>query len=411
MPVADRDRPLRRLLAAPGFVRLWLAGGLTNTMRMQEILVAGIFTYDLTGSALAVSLVLMVRALPMLLMGALAGALAESLDRKRMLMTGQAAAAIGAFAVALLAATGQIALWHLALSGFVSGLVWTNEHATRRRMVAEIAGPRDMVPAVALDTTTGSMTRMLGPLLGGLFLQTLGLAAAYLCAGVLYGVALLLVSGVAYRQEYRAVVARHLPTEIATAARIALRHPTIRAVLAVTVLMNVFAFSYNAVLPAFGRLVFDATALEIGLLAAAEPAGALIGGLLIASGRGAFAGVRGFVAGSAGFVGLLLLASFLPVYGVVAALLLVGGIGTAAFAAHQTALVILDAPPEARSRLLGLITTCIGMGPFGVLMIGALADLIGPAPAISVMAALGLAGLAAIGVSLGRAGPRTNGGG
>lgn len=401
-PGPEREKPLRRLLATPDFVRLWLAGGLTNTMRMQEILVAGVFAYQVTGSALAVSLVLMVRALPMLLMGALAGALAESLDRKRLLMGGQACACAGAFTVALLSATGNLALWHLALSGFVSGLVWTNEHATRRRMVAEVAGPQAMVPAVALDTTTGSTTRMIGPMLGGLFLQVLGLTAAYLVAGLLYGAAFLLVHRVRYDQEPRPFVARHIPMEIAAAIRLALRHPIIRAVLGVTIVMNAFAFSYTAVLPAYGRLVFGATPFEIGLLAAAEPAGALLGGLLMASGRGAFAGVRGFVAGSAGFAALLLAASFVPVYGVVAALLFLGGVGTAAFAAHQTALVILDAPPEARSRLLGLITTCIGTGPFGVLMIGAVADLLGPAPAISIMAGLGLLGLVAIGVSVRR---------
>ncbi len=401
MPQAvARDRPLARLLATPDFVRLWLAGGLTNTMRMQEILVVGVFAYDLTGSALAVSLVLMVRALPMLVLGALAGALAENLNRKRLLMGGQACAAIGAFIVALLAASGHLALWHLALSGFLGGLVWTNEHATRRRMVAEVAGVRDIVPAVALDTTTGSTTRMIGPLLGGLFFQLLGLTAAYLLAGVLYALALWLVRGVRYRQEPGAFVARNLLAEIAAAIRLALRHPVIRAVLGVTILMNSCVFSYTAVLPAFGYQVFGTSALGIGVLAAAEPAGALLGGLIMASGRFAFAGARGFVAGSAGFAALLLIASFVPVYAVVVALLFLGGIGVAAFAAHQTGLVLRDAPPEARSRLLGLITTCIGTGPFGVLAIGALADWAGPAPAISLLAGLGLAGLALIGLSL-----------
>ncbi len=100
-PAADPDRsPIRDLLADPAFRRLWGAGGLTNSMRWVEMLVSGLFTYELTGSAFAVSLVLMSRALPMLLMGALAGALAESLDRKRLLMAGQAAQAVGALAIA-----------------------------------------------------------------------------------------------------------------------------------------------------------------------------------------------------------------------------------------------------------------------------------------------------------------------
>ena len=402
-PGQEGGTPLRRLLAAPAFVRLWIAGGLTNTMRMQEILVAGVFAYEVTGSALAVSLVLMLRATPMMLLGALAGALAESVDRQKLLMGGQALACLSAAAVAVLAATGHLALWHLALSGFVSGLVWTNEHATRRRMVAEVAGGRDMVSAVALDTTTGSTTRMLGPILGGFFFQVLGLTAAYVLASLMYLGAFLLVWGVSYRQEPRALVPRQLLAEIAAAIRLAMRHPVIRAVLGVTIVMNVFAFAYAAVLPAFGRQVFDASPTAIGLLAAAEPAGALLGGLIMASGRNLFSGVRGFLIGSAGFAFLLLVASFIPSFLVMLLLLFLGGVGIAAFAAQQTALVILDAPPEARSRLLGLVTTCIGMGPFGVLAIGALADLIGPPLAISAMAAAALAGLFLVALTLRRA--------
>ena len=404
-PASPRDRPLGRLLANPDFVRLWLAGGLTNTMRMQEVLVAGVFAYELTGSALAVSLVLMLRSVPMMLLGAIAGALAESVDRKRLLMGGQALAAVSALVVTVLAATGTLVLWHLALSGFIGGLVWTNEHATRRRMVAEVAASRDMVSAVALDTTTGATTRMIGPLLGGLFFQTLGLTAAYLLASLCYVGALLSVRGVQYRQETKPPVRRALLAEVAAAIRFAWRHPVIRAVLGTTIVMNAFAFAYTAVLPAFGQGVFGASPFEVGILAAAEPAGGLLGGLLIASGRTAriFTGARGFILGSAGFAVLLLFASFLASYPAVVGLLFLGGIGVAAFAANQTSLVILDAPPEARSRLLGLITTCIGMSPLGVLLIGALADQLGPGTAISLMAALGLAGLGVIAGSLRRA--------
>ncbi|MFN6956621.1 MAG: MFS transporter, partial [Acetobacteraceae bacterium] len=147
-PSADPGRsPVRELLADPTYVRLWGAGGLTNAMRWVEMLVSGLFAYELTGSAFAVSLVLMARALPMLLVGGLSGAIAESMDRKRLLMAGQAATAAGAAVIALLAATGMLALWHLFLSGMLGGLVWTNELATRRRMVAEAAGPQRIVQA------------------------------------------------------------------------------------------------------------------------------------------------------------------------------------------------------------------------------------------------------------------------
>lgn len=397
-PGPDRS-PVRDLLADAAFVRLWAAGGLTNSMRWVEMLVSGLFAYELTGSAFAVSLVLMSRALPMLTAGALAGAIAESLDRKRLLMAGQALTAVGAIAIAALAATGQLALWHLFLNGLLGGLVWTNELATRRRMVAEAAGPERIVQAVAFDSMTNSTTRMVGPLAGGIFYQTVGVTAAYVIASVVYVVAFLLVAGVVHRQERRVLIARNLLPDVAEAARIAWRHPSLRLVLGVTVAMNVFGFSYTAILPAFGAIAFEASPVQIGLLAAAEPFGALLAGLALALRRGRPPGRVVFGLGSAGFLVVLAGAALAPSLPAAALLLMLGGLGTAAFASLQTGLVMMEAPIEARSRILGLTTTCIGMGPFGVLAVGALADGFGPRLAIAAMALAGLAVLAAMAVA------------
>ncbi|WP_198370087.1 MFS transporter [Roseomonas rosulenta] len=388
--------PVRDLIADPGFVRLWAAGGLTNSMRWVEMLVSGLFAYQLTGSAFAVSLVLMSRALPMLTAGALAGAVAESLDRKRLLMAGQATTAAGSAIIATLAATGHLALWHLFLNGLLGGLAWTNELATRRRMVAEAAGPTRIVQAVALDSVTNSTTRMVGPLAGGIFFQTVGVAAAFAIAASIYLVALLLVSGVVHRQERRMLVPRRLVADVIEAARIALAHPILRLVLGVTIAMNVFGFSYTAILPAFGAVAFRASPVEIGLLAAAEPFGALLAGLGLAFRRGPPPGRRTLLLGSAGFLVVLVSAALAPSLPLAVLLLVLGGAGTAAFASLQTGLVMMQAPIEARSRILGLTTTCIGMGPLGVLVVGALADGFGPRIAIALMAAAGIAALAAV---------------
>jgi MFS family permease len=393
LTVPAAGSPLRALFANPDFLRLWGAGGLTNAMRWLDMLVSGLFVFDLTGSALAVSLVLMARAVPMLLVGALAGALAESLDRKRLLMAGQGAQVVGALAIAALAAVGWLAPWHLFLNGLVGGLAWTNELATRRRMVAETAGPAHIVQAVAFDSMSASTTRMVGPLAGGLFYQTIGVTAAFVIAAACYLAAMVLVQGVAHTQDRRALHVRGLAAEIVAAARIAMAHPALRMVLGVTVVMNVFGFSYSGILPAFGVVAFQADPLGIGLLAAAEPFGALLTGLALALRRGAAPDRMLLAVGAAGFLCVLMLAAFAPSLTLAVVLLAVGGLGTAAFSSLQTGIVIMQAPPEARSRILGLITTCIGTGPLGVLLVGALADVQGPRLAIASVAAVGLAGL------------------
>ncbi len=76
----------RVLTRAPGYLRLWGVGGLSNGMRQFEILAAGLFTFQVTHSALAVAVVSACRNLPMLLLGAFAGVVSESRDRRAILI-------------------------------------------------------------------------------------------------------------------------------------------------------------------------------------------------------------------------------------------------------------------------------------------------------------------------------------
>jgi hypothetical protein len=132
------------------------------------------------------------------------------------------------------------------------------------------------------------------------------------------------------------------------------------------------------------------------LLAAAEPFGALCGGLWLALRRRAPPGIAPLVLGSLLFLVLLLGVAASGSCALAWALLAIGGLGTARFAAMQTSVVMTAAPPEIRSRILGLVTTCIGAGPFGVLMAGALADGVGPRLALAAMAGIGVALMAAL---------------
>ncbi|MCB4825261.1 MFS transporter [Roseicella aerolata] len=390
VPAETTAHPLRCLLAIPAFRRLWAVGGIANAMRWVEVLVAAIWTFEATGSAFAVSLVALMRALPMLLLGAAAGALAELLDRKKLLVVGQAANGLGALGILLLALGGALEVWHLAAQGFLGGLVWTGEMASRRRMLTEVAGERDVVTAVAFDSLTANTTRMAGPLLGGAIYQFLGLPAGFALAALGYGLTCTLLAGVVHTQARRRFGPRLLLAEMADALRVVRRMKPLQAVILITIAMNIFGFCFVAVLPAFGAAAFAASPVQIGMLTAAEPAGALLTGLVLASRRGVPLSPALMLGGGAGFLLCLLLLAMVPSLPLALGVLMLGGIGTALFAALQTALPVTQAPPEARSRVLGLVTTCIGMGPTGQLAIGALADSLGPAAAIPIMAGLGL---------------------
>jgi len=386
------------LLALPDYRRLWITGGLSNAMRWLETLAAALFTLDATGSALAVALVTAARSAPMLLLGAVTGVIADSWDRRRLLLAALYLAAASATVLALCAVAGVLAPWMVALGAFLGGLTTAAEMSTRRRMVAEIAGPGRITPAIALDTVTNSVTRMLGPLAGGTLYGLIGIGGSYAVSASLYGVATLLTFAVKLRQPVRRLRLSRVPADLAEGVAAARTKPALMMVLAVTVVMNMFGFSYSALVAPLGRALWDLSPEAIGLLASAEAMGAFIGGLILTRAGGNLPHRVVFLSGSVGFFAMLLGFTAAPWFLLGALLLALGGLGTAAFGNMQTTLVLIEAPPEARSRVLGLVTACIGMGPVGVLVAGALAQQIGALAAVVAMALAGLLllGLAAV---------------
>src|SRR5882762_7800758 len=148
-PATTAPHGARSLLAMPSYLRLWFAGACGNAMRWLELLVAGIFAYTLTGSALWVAVVTVARTLPLLFVGALAGVVGEAVNRKLLLLSGLLIMAANSAMLCLLAGTGLIQLWHVALGGAVAGTIWASEMAVRRRMIGEVVEPGLIGPAIA----------------------------------------------------------------------------------------------------------------------------------------------------------------------------------------------------------------------------------------------------------------------
>jgi MFS family permease len=86
----------------------------------------------------------------------------------------------------------------------------------------------------------------------------------------------------------------------------------------------------------------------------------------------------------------LIVMALSPWYWLAFAVLVLGGFGTAGFSNMQSTLMLTEAPTEMRSRLMGIVTVCIGAGPLGILAAGALAGELGPRGAVLVMAVTGL---------------------
>lgn len=389
---------LRGLFASGSFLRLWTIGGVVNAMRWVELLAAGLFTLEVTGSGLAVAAISAARTLPMFLFGAIAGAVCESIDRKRILFTGLLVSATSAGCIFSLAELGVLRPWHIAIAAFISGCVWATEMATRRRMVGESAGPALISRAVAMDSLTGACTRGIGPIIGSVAFAHLGIQGAFGISMLSYALTLALVPGIRHAQATRPLALRRLPADLAEGFAIARRQPAVLAVLGVTMTMNLFAFSYSAVVAPIARIVFDMPPAYAGILAGGEPLGSLLGGLILASVTPRASPRVMMLSGSASFLVALAIMPFIPNYWLACTVLTIGGLGLALFGNMQTTLVLTLVPQAMRSRVMGLITVSIGTGPLGQVLIGAFSEGLGPLGAVLVTAFSGLVVLAIVAI-------------
>jgi MFS family permease len=379
-------------------MRLWAIGGCVNAMRWFEVLAAALFTLDLTGSGFAVAVVTAARTMPMFLLGAFAGVMSEAVNRKHVLVAGQLVTAGASATVAIMAGLGVARPWHVAAAALVAGTVWSTEMATRRRMVGECVEGALVPRALALDTVTNSVTRMIGPITAGALYQVAGLAGAFTLSAVVYLFAAVLGAGLHHRQATHRLVLAQVPHDLAEGLGFARGHVVIGGVLLVTMAMNFLGFPYAALIAPIGRQHFMVSPMLVGVLAAAESFGALLGGLRLASGDPPGSGRVLMVGGSLLFLVCVALMPFSPSFPVAFVLLTTGGIGSAAFSNMQTSLIIMHAPLHVRSRLMGLLTVCIGMGPLGILLIGTLASQLGPLIAVDVMALSGLVVVLGVGL-------------
>jgi MFS family permease len=387
------------LLSSAGFLRLWSIGGCVNTMRWFEVLSAALFTLEMTGSGLDVAIVSAARTMPMFLLGAFSGVVTEAVNRKQVLLYGQVLTCLASASVALLAWAGLARPWHVAVAALVAGVVWSTEMATRRRMVGECVAPRLVSRALALDTMSNSFTRLLGPIFAGIIYQRLNLAGAFTFSACVYAVAAMLAAGLDYRQTTRRLILVNVPRELAAGLKFVRGDLVIGGVLAVTVAMNLLGFPYSALLAPIGRMVFRVSPILVGVLAASEAFGAFLGGALLTVREPDMSGRTLMVGGSLLFLGCVVAMPLAPGFWVACLLLVIGGFGSAAFANMQTSLIVLHAPIHIRSRLMGLLTMCIGMGPLGILLVGTIAEFTDPMQAIEIVAATGFVSVCGVGLA------------
>ena len=373
------------------FVRLWAIGGLAGAMRWLEILVIGIYTFQVSGSPFLVAAMLIARMAPMIFFGTIIGAIVEDMDRRRVQIGACTLMTLCAITCAAAATIDIISFPFLAGAAFLSGLGWSTDFPVRRTMIGGAVTPDQLGTAMSFESATNSATRMIGPLIGGSVYQVLGLEGAYAIAAVGYALTILFAFGLAPLQPSRPRGRRESLLPLLKAGfSYARSNNVIIGVFLITVTLNLFGFAYTAIIPVWAVENFQADPVFVGLLASAEGGGAVLGSLTLAFWARPAHSRRLFLIGAVVFFIGLLMASKLSLYGVALLVLFGAGVGIAAFGAMQSTLVLRETAPEFRSRVMGVLAACIGTGPLGVLNIGLISELTSASTAMALSSAFGL---------------------
>ena len=355
-----------------------------------EMLVVPLLTLELTDSPFLVSLVFFLRFVPMLF-GFGLGVLSERINRKHLLTSGLIVQAATALTWALLAVTGSIEFWHLAVGSFLIGIVMTSDFPVRRTMMGEIVDRSQVGRAMSLEMTSSSFFRILGPFAGGVLLGTVGAYGGFLLAALLYLVGLIIAVSTNYLQPLSTERYTSPKTQMTQGISYIRRNEIIIGTLVVTLVVNAFGFSYMSQQPVVARQVLEVSDVLIGVLQSVEGVGMFLGAALVTIFARPHQYIRIYMGSSLLYLLTITLFSQSNTYWASLLILFLSGIGMSGFAAMQSAIMVYTSSQEMRGRVMGSVTMFIGFGPLGALGIGMLAGFYTIATAVMITACIGIA--------------------
>ena len=394
-------RPVRtpwrgpRSLRHPAYRRVWSAALVSFSARFIEGTVTAWVVVQNTDSPLAVTLLGFFRFLPFLFAGPFAGLISDRLPRLRLVRATELGSACAAVIVATLALGGWLEVWHLYLYSLVTGTLLVLAWPARRAYMMGVVGRRNMTPALALDMLGWTISNIVASNIAGNLLRVVapGYLYAWLAVSAMFSLALLRGLPALWRPtpaEEREPALRSL----AEGFRYVRRSRLLVGAVMVVAVTNLSGFLFELVTPVFAKEVLHTGPAGLGLLISAPSFGALAIGLLL-TGLGTRVSRPGLwllIAGIGQHV-VTIAWSYATWFPASFGALVVTGLFTFTFATMNSNTFLAATPDSMRGRVQGVQIFVIGTFPVSSLLVGVLANAIGPAPAVRWMAVGGTAAL------------------
>ncbi len=340
--------------------------------------------YHITNSAFMLGVVGFTSQIPNFLLTPFGGVFADRFPRRRILITTQILAMVQSLTLAALALSNTIEIWHIIGLSLFQGMISAVDAPARQVFVTELVDRQQDLPnAIAINSTMFNGARLIGPAIGGLLIARVGEGYCFLIDGLSYIAVIIALLAMRLTPKLIPVADGNPLQKIKEGFTYAFGCPPIRAILLLSCLVSLMGMQYTVLVPVVADKILKGDAQTLGFLLAASGVGAVAGGIYLIT-RTTVVGLGKLVVIGPAILGIGLitfsLSRFLPLS--LFAMLTIG-IGTILqFAAGNTILqtIIED---DKRGRVMSLHTmSFLGITPFGSLLGGSLADLIGVTPTL-----------------------------
>lgn len=376
-------------LQVPNYRRYFVGQMISLSGTWMQTVAALWLVLTLTGSGVAVGLTTALQFLPMLLVGAWGGLLADRVDKRRLLIATQALMAVPAVFLFAVTAAGVVAPWMVFLAVFAMGSVNAVDNPARQSFVYEMVGPDRVVNAVSLNSVIVQMARIVGPAVAGLLIAGFGVVPCFGLNALTFVAMIAALWGMDPRALHAEPVAPRAPGAIRAGLRYVLRTPELVVPLGLMALVGTLGFNFQVVLPLLAKFSFGGGASTYAAMVSAMAVGS-IGGALVNGAHG-HTGPRLIAGGALAFGVLGLLSALMPTLALELPLLALLGAAAVTFAATVNSTLQLSVAPEMRGRVMALYSVVfLGSTPIGAPLTGWLSETYDPRVALLLAGITGL---------------------
>lgn len=349
--------------------------------------------YRLTGSPMLLGMMGFCSQIPVFLLAAVGGAVADRYNRHRIIVATQILSMLLAFALAALTLSGMVQEWHVFALAAMLGVVNAFDMPARQAFVPDLVGRADLINAIALNSSLFNGARIIGPAIAGVLVAAVGEGWCFFLNGISYVPVLFSLSRIRLGLVARIAPVGSALSNIREGFRYASGTLPIRDLLLLLGGVSLLSTSYNVLMPVFADRILGGGAHSLGLLMGATGIGALAGALCLANRQGVRGLGRWVAWAGVGFgISLVWFALSHWLWLSIALLVPVGFCMMVEISAANT-LIQSMVPDRLRGRVMSIYSMMLlGMLPFGALLAGWLAEHLGAQVAVAFGGVAAIAG-------------------